>query len=464
MQTRLLIAAAISSLSLNGIAVEPIDIGSRLELFVDDYLIDQLEGDVSLELRRPQPNEVVLVTDEPWEGNTCAYYTIFQDGDIYRMYYRGSHFDTETQQATHREVTCYAESEDGIHWTKPDLGLFEWEGSRDNNIVWDGIGCHNFAPFKDANPDCPPDERYKALGRENRPGRPVRRLFAFKSADGIHWSLLSEEPVITEGAFDSQNLAFWDTIREEYREYHRTFRDGVRDIQTSTTDDFAQWPEPEFLQYPGAPKQHLYTNAIQPYFRAPHIFIGFPTRYLPDEGQRVEPILMTSRDGVTFHRWNDPVIPESAPEDRAGNRSNYMAWGMVQTPGRLSEISVYATEAYYQGPDTRLRRFTYQTDAFVALRFGEEGGQCATRPIQFSGATLELSLMTPPFGSLHVALLSEDGNPIPGYEQDTTSPFMGGSIQHKIHWRAGSLEALAGTPIRVQFEGAKTEIYGFRFR
>ncbi len=96
-------------------AAAPVQIGSRLELFVDDFLIEMMNGDVAQHLHRPEPKEVVLVTDAPWEGNTSAYYTIFRDVDRYRMYYRGSHYDEKTRKPTHREVTCYAESKDGIH-------------------------------------------------------------------------------------------------------------------------------------------------------------------------------------------------------------------------------------------------------------------------------------------------------------------------------------------------------------
>lgn len=65
-------------------------------------------------------------------------------------------------------MTCYAESKDGIRWYKPKLGLFSQEGSKDNNIVWAGIGTHNFTPFKDANPDCTPEAKYKALASHDR--------------------------------------------------------------------------------------------------------------------------------------------------------------------------------------------------------------------------------------------------------------------------------------------------------
>ncbi len=155
-------------IGLTALAAEPINIGSRLELFVDHHVVDRTTGDLELYVHRPQPQEVVLVTGKPWEGNTSAYYTLFQDGDRYRMYYRGSNFDQAAKKATHDEVTCYAESRDGIHWTRPDLGLYEFDGSKKNNIVWDGIGTHCFVVFKDGNPKAPPEARYKAISR----GRP----------------------------------------------------------------------------------------------------------------------------------------------------------------------------------------------------------------------------------------------------------------------------------------------------
>ena len=90
---------------------------------------------------------------------------MFQDGELYRMYYRGAHYDEKTRKTAHEELCCYAESRDGIHWVKPELGLWEFDGSKKNNIVWMGTGSHNFAPFRDANPDCAADARYKAIAR-----------------------------------------------------------------------------------------------------------------------------------------------------------------------------------------------------------------------------------------------------------------------------------------------------------
>ena len=180
---------------------QAIDIGSRRELFVDDLLIDRLAG-TRLELHPPQPREIVLKFDQPWEGLYSGYETVLKDGDVFRFYYRGMPVARHTLDV---EVTCVAESRDGIHWTRPKLGLFEVHGTKDNNVVLARHrGCHNLAPFVDANPAAPAEQRYKALGGTGAPG-----LIAFTSPDGLRWQELQKEPVITKGAFDSQNNAFW---------------------------------------------------------------------------------------------------------------------------------------------------------------------------------------------------------------------------------------------------------------
>jgi hypothetical protein len=323
------------------------------------------------------------------------------------------------------------------------------------------VGTHNFTPFQDANPDCPDDARYKAFGRGH--GEAKRGLYAFKSADGIRWSLMSDEPVITQGAFDSQNLAFWDSHAGLYREFHRTFR-GVRDIQTGTSRDFLQWTEPVFLEYPGAPKEHLYTNAIQPCPRAPHVLVGFPTRYHPDRGQQVEPTFMTSRDGRIFHRWTEALIPVTAPENRDGNRSNYMAWGVVQLPDRPREVSIYATEAYYTGPDSRIRRFSYRVDGFVSLRASEGGGRLVTRQLQFSGSALLVNCATRDEGSASVELQDAEGRPIEGFSLADCTPFRGDEIAHRVSWQAGSdLSAWSGKPVRLRIELKDADLFSLRF-
>lgn len=426
-----------------------IDIGNRLELFVGDHLIGEIKGDVRQQLLSPEPEEVVFVADEPWEGNTSGYYTYFQDGDIYRMIYRGWHHDQQ-KKAVHKEVTCYAESKDGIHWTKPNLGLFEFNGSKENNIVYLGPGTHNFTAFRDDNPAAPAESRYKAFGG-GRGG-----LLPFQSHDCKHWNLIQDQPVITHGAFDSQNLAFWDADRGEYRAYWRYFDNGVRAIRTATSKDFITWEKEADLTYPeGTPREHLYTSAIGKYLRSPHLFIGFPTRYEP-KSQQVEPILMISRDGRTFHRYAEAVIPRTAPKDRNHNRSNYMAWGMLQLPGKPNEISVYATENYYEPTPGRVRRFVYRADGFVALRGGENGGQVTTKPLRYKGRQLLLNYVVRTAGTLTVETLNESGEVI-----GESKPLRGDAVDAPVTWDQNP-EFSQGV-VQLRFTLKNADMFSLRF-
>ena len=236
-----------------GTTPEALDIGSRLELFVDRHLIDAMDG-VELELGQPQPRERVFRFDQPWEGNTPGHVAVFKDGDVYRMYYRGSaHEDYLIREElhpgekivpSHPKVSCYAESRDGIHWTRPSLGQVEFQGSRDNNIL-DLGGATKFNPFRDENPEAPESARYKGIGFHRVPGAPphsgkLRGLVPLQSSDAVTWTWMAPEPVITDGYFDSHNVAFWDGVRGHYVALYRDFAHGVRSLKYATSKDFVQ--------------------------------------------------------------------------------------------------------------------------------------------------------------------------------------------------------------------------------
>ena len=141
-------------------AVPPLNLGNRWELFVDEFLV-AAKKDLALKLHEPVRREIVLATDRAWEGPTSAYFSVIPEGQKIRLYYRGS---AAVSDHSVEQFTCVAESDDGIHFTRPRVGLIEFAGSKDNNIVWRGVESHNFAPFLDLNPAARLDERYKALG------------------------------------------------------------------------------------------------------------------------------------------------------------------------------------------------------------------------------------------------------------------------------------------------------------
>ena len=480
-----------------------IDIGSRRELFVDDYLIDRLAG-ATLTMHRPTPQDVALRFDRPWEGNSCNFLTVFRDGDMYRMYYRGAHVDHAQGSVTGRhEVVCYAESSDGISWERPSLGLIEFRGSKDNNIIWDGDGSHNFAPFKDANPDCAPDALYKSVARSKRvPGQQAMGLHAFKSSDGIHWSLMTDELIITDGAFDSQNLAFWDTVRGEYRVYFRDFRPGRdakgnengRDIKTATTSDFLDWPNATWLSYSPGRVSELYTNQVIPYYRAPHIILGFPTRYVDrgwTESTKVLPQLdyrrlrasgneregpamtdgmfMSSRDGLNFSVWPESFIRPGL-WDIGGwfYGDNYQNWGLVETAshveGAPDELSIYVTEASRQMEiNERLRRQTLRIDGFVSVNAKLGGGELLTHPLIFEGGRLAMNFASSIAGDIRVELQDANGHPLEGFAMDDCDEVYGDDLDRTVSWNGSTdVSGLSGTPVRHRFLLRDADLYSLQ--
>ncbi|MBT3268565.1 hypothetical protein HN371_15525 [Candidatus Poribacteria bacterium] len=444
------------------------ELGSRRELFVDDWLIDRMDG-VELRLGAPTPREVAIVFDAPWEGNVSAYVTVFRDVDLFRMYYRGANYDVATETTTHAEVVCYAESDDGVTWRKPELGLVEFDGSRANNIVWDGIGAHNFAPFRDANPAASAEARYKAVASGEG------GLYAFRSPDGLRWELMQEAPIITEGAFDSQNLAFWDSERGRYVDFHRGFRDGVRDIMTTTSSDFLQWREPVWLDWDETPPEHLYTNAIVAYPRAPHLFLGFPKRYVPDRTAVEHPypgvsdgVFMSSRDGARWNRWREAFLRPGPMPERWVNRNNMTAWGIVTTaPGHPSlpdELSIYVSEGYYAGDEGRLRRHTLRQDGFVSAHADARGGELVTRPLTFEGTTLRLNYATSAAGSVRAEVQDVAGAVIAGFALDECAEIYGDHLDRSVEWAGEvSVGSLSGQAVRLRFRMEDADLYAVRF-
>lgn len=333
---------------------------------------------------------------------------------------------------------------------------------------------------------------------------------------------MAAEPVITEGAFDSVNLAFWDAVNREYRAYWRYFdgsteeelHRGNRSIRTATSQDFIHWENHADLQYVDSPVEQLYTNAIKTYFRAPHLKIGFPIRYtergyqlargeakealthaektaqwpdsllaLPELENRLvrgamqerygsaitDTLFMASRDGVTFKRWNSSFLRPGIERPGTWNYGHqYMGWHVVQTksalPGAPDELSFYAIENYWTGGSASLRRYTLRVDGFVSVEAPMEGGELLTKPITFSGNKLMLNFSTSAAGSVWVEIQDADGEPIPGFALADCEPLFGDTLDREITWKQGSdVSGLSGRPVRLRFVLKDADVYAYVF-
>ena len=467
-----------------------LEVGSRLELFVDGYLIDSLQG-TRLKLHIPIPREVAIQFDAPWEGPGSGYVTVMKDKDRYRMYYRGKSKGKDGEG----EVTCYAESKDGITWTKPSLGICGFQGSTDNNIIWTGFGTHCFMAFKDMNPEALQEERYKAIA--SGPPWRIKRIIALASPDGIHWSKIQEEPIITQEATDwGADLAFWDTEQGQYVAYLRAWRtpasreavplkeewqvarrDAIisggklfRQIVRCTSPDFIHWTEPKFIDLGDTPLEHLYTNATTPYFRAPHIYLAFPRRFVLDRKYEEHPypgvsdaVFMSSRDGVHFDRtFMEAFVRRGLDPKNWTDRDGTPAWGVV--PTGPEEISLYLSE-HLRYPTHRLRRFTLRTDGFVSVHADYDGGEFVTKPLAFEGRELVINYSTSAVGSVKVEVQGAKGEPVPGYTLQDSAEIYGDEIEHAVGWKeGGDLSHLAGQPVRLRFVMKDADLYSICFR
>ena len=457
----------------------PASIGSRLELFADQSLIDRMDG-TRLELHKPLLAENVLAFDKPWEGLFCGYVTVFMDGPLYRMYYRG--LPEVRKDGSDAEVTCYAESTDGVTWTKPNLGLFEIAGSKDNNVILAGHApySHNFSPFKDTKPGVPAAEQYKALAGTSETG-----LIAFVSEDGLRWTKRSDTPVITEGAFDSQNVAFWSESENEYVSYFRTWREGDfkghRTVSRATSQDFFTWTKPEYMEFGGTPPEHLYTNQTAPYFRAPHIYIATAARFMPERrvisaekmkeiggeasysGDCSDTVLITSRGGTVYDRtFMEGFIRPGIGAGNWTSRTNYPARGVV--PTGADSMSLYVQRNYGQVTH-HLQRLTLRTDGFISINAPYTGGEAVTKPFTFTGKSLVINYATSAAGSVWVEVQDAEGKAIPSFTLGDCDEIIGDEIERTVTWKGNAdVSSLSGNPVRLRFKMKDADLYSIQFR
>jgi hypothetical protein len=146
-----------------------------------------------------------------------------------------------------------------------------------------------------------------------------------------------------------------------------------------------------------------------------------------------------------------------------------MAWGMVEIPGRPNHLSVYATEAYYTGPDTRVRRFEYRKDGFVSLRAGAKGGLLITKPIQLGrlAERLTLNFKTNKGGQIRVGLFTPNCKPIPGHTLADCKPLSGDHLNRTAQWKSGSdISALRQKHpvVRLRIEVKNADVFALQFQ
>ena len=465
-----------------------INIKNRREFFWDETMIDVTKTTAKPKIHELVRRECVLAHDEPWEGDGCNYHNLICDNGLYRLYYLG--WTMLSADPNHKIKVCYAESKDGIHWEKPKLGLCEFNGSKENNIILDknDDAFDNFFVFIDENPACPAEEKYKGIAKSND------ALYCFVSSDGINfkkgWLL------IDKGLFDTMNVIFWNREKGKYmgyvRDFHgysRHYSEGIRDIRYIESEDFRNWSEPKLLDFGNADDYALYTNCVSQYYRDKHVLVGFPSRYVerkewtdtfdkltgkekrlnryktaPRYGLTItDCIFMTSRDGLRWKRY-DEALHRPGPEEPNNwvYGDGYPTVGMIETSGSFAgtdnEISMFMVANHWMGIPAKLFRYTMRIDGFVSYNATYKPQILTTKPFVFEGDELYINFSTSAIGYMYIKIKDENGKEINSYE------LFGDKIDRQVGFKDGTPSQFKGIPVVMEITMSDADIYSFIFK
>lgn len=484
-----------------------INIGNRRELFTDDYLIDTEKTTAKQIYCKPVKREAAFIHDAPWENMICVYHNILRlpDGK-YRMFYKAVHYGPKPDGTwTGINHICAIESEDGIHWSRPDYEITPFHGDYKNNIISpEFYYFDNLFVIEDKNPDCPPDKKYKALYGEWGSG-----LFKYFSEDGLHFEFMirnEKGELDSESAkmmtiketgcyFDSLNTVYWDPQKGKYIAFLRGFHvgddlcppdpdveDAVRDIRFSESEDFKTWTYPQRIKFNDDNDYQLYANAVTIYPRAPHMYIATPTRYvarkewndsfdkLPNAEDRksrgrglsiTDAIFMSSRDGENWTRCGEAIFTPGPEQKRNWVYGDcYPCVGMVETPGEIPGtdpyLSLYCKEDVDGQPCT-LYRYSLRMDGFACRRATLDPQYVVTKPFVFGGKELEINFKTSALGYMKFTLEAEDGTAIHSGE------VFGDKIDRIVGFEDGNVADFAGKTVTLKIEMSDASIYAIKF-
>jgi len=457
-------------------------IGSQKILFVDDAFIEKSLG-TRLKLHPPRKTSQRLIESEhPWESATLNWFSVLQDGEKYRMWYEC--YDIDGWPTADDTSFCYAESTDAVHWTKPKLGLFSYQGSKDNNIIFRTIGVdkhrsrvHGSCVFID--PSAPPETRYKCVSQGQFQGIGARPYYVagMTSPDGLNWTRYPQ-PICPVFA-DSQYSGFWDETQRQFAIYGRVPGRGGRAIGRSISnrfDSFAPLTESCVLQVEedDPPGCDLYNPACQQYPGVPGLYLMFPSLFRHRE-DTLEIRLAVSRDGVKW-TWPDretPFIPLGKAGDVDGG-SLYMANGSCLVMG--DEFCFYFSGSALNHQEVELpnlsdpknrrviTRAVAPRDRLVSVTVSAAGGSLQTPPIQFVGDRLVVNAVARPGGRVRVGLLDAQGIPIPGRGIEDCQALTKDEISWTVSWADGhDVASWSGKPVRLRMELHDAEVFGFQF-
>jgi len=456
---------------------EPVRLGSRKHVFIDEVMVDRKQN-VKLTLN-PPVNPVKLNIRAAWDASFFEH-----KGKIYTVVAEGYECDEG-------RIRLFV-SGDGVNFDKPNLGLIEYEGSKNNNLIMLGLPSWG-KYFKDTNPACPPEELFKATLWVAQRG-----IYLYLSPDAIHWrrNETCMLPLVSGGGCET----FWDDQQGVYFNYIK--RDGSystgdypnygRSVTMFKTREVTKaWPINKVANpyYEGWPfpavtgegitvmgpdlidpdNGQIFRTRPQKYPWAPDTYIGFLIR----NGQTD---MAVSRDAV---HWT--ICSEKGLGYYLSNKLKYngqpireavVANGLIR---RGNVIWQYVN--WRLGGEPMTCRVEQRLDGFLSLDADERTGTIITRPFTFEGRKLIVNANVK--GSMRVAILDLAGReisgfytalttrprlPMTGYALSECDPITGDAVRHIVTWQGNSdVGNLAGKVIRLRFEMQNAKLYSFKF-
>lgn len=491
-------AALVRALAGSAIPVEPLEIGQTPQFFVDDHTVEnrwavnyqngspELVTRVAHQPKKEAANPLLIQPGEAKPGEIAApgavFFSVLREGGsgMFRLWYQASYWDEAKKVGLY--AISYAESKDGLTWVLPNLGLIEWRGNKDNNVVWTGLDgkraaspCIVEAPEKDCR-----GYRYLMISQD------TKGINLIGSHDGIQWDRSSVTRIVSMHS-DTSNCLIYDPDRAEYVLYCRSKKLFHKEI--AGTD----WPAGEprrvarmvskdlWTEWESKPQMILIPDEIdaQKGFTAfygltaqryGNIYWGFlqPFKW----NTEVISELAFSRDGADFGRL--PVRTELIPLGPNGSWDDTMIfvannWVEVGDEWWL----------YYSGSDgphgaDELRRLgiarrssiglaRIRKEGFVSMRGPKGGGVLATRTVRWPGGDLLLNANAQK-GEIRVRVLDENRVPIAGFDYDDCRSITWDSVKRAVEWNREKMESLAGRVIRLEFYLREADLYTFRAR
>lgn len=484
-----------------------IHVGSRKQLFIDARFFDRASG-VNLRMNPPlQSPEPVLRADKPWEKlGIGGYNTVIREGERhFRLWYGAQMKSGGPQEGAVR--LCYAESEDGVSWHKPEMHLVPFQSSTANNIVApldERQSMQGATVYIDER--APDDSRYrlwsKYYPRDDEIQAGVQPgLWAMHSPDGIHWTYDEGQPNPSNQMCDTQNVFFWDDSLDLYVGYTRVHETQRRDeaaemklgkryrsVGRITSPDFKTWSQPTLIVLEGdaldleaplpprsmdRPQVDYYTNAVYKHPEADDAYFMMPAAYYHWEASdfpaTMDVRLLTSRDGVIWSYQGDrePFIRRGLDGGPSGGMVMANVWPVLTE----TEMWIYYSgrgsrhnDEVRDGWNTGLFRAILRRDGFVSADASLSGGEFVTPPLVFDGQALELNVDCGGGGWLLVELQDEEGRPVEGYTLKTCETIVANAIKAGVSWQgAGRRIPTDRGPLRLRVVMRSAKLYSFRF-